>query len=373
MSTATRFDTVVIGGGPAGAAAAVALHRGGGAVALVTRTPAGRGVHAARRGQSAPPGTDRLVRAELGERAFNPDAHQRVLGNRSDWGDGTLVDTDFMFNPFGCGWHLDRDAFDADLVGAARAAGVTVIAGTIVDARRELEWTLTLVTPGGHATTVRASFVCDASGRRAVVARQHGAQVIREDRLVACITSSIAGDGEPRSTVEAVVDGWWYTAPTPDGTRITTYFTDPGLHRRGSTIERAWFERARRSTTHVEALTTPMHADTTVVVVDASPTQRTRVVGTGWLAAGDAAATFDPLSSQGILTALLTGRAAGTAILGALGRDPGDATDSALQQYGALIGRAVDDHRRERAQWYAADRTHAGNVFWAQRGARVAA
>ena len=32
--------------------------------------------------------------------------------------------------------------------------------------------------------------------------------------------------------------------------------------------------------------------------------------GDGWLAAGDAAASFDPLSSQGILTAVLMGREA---------------------------------------------------------------
>ena len=58
-----------------------------------------------------------------------------------------------MFNPFGTGWHLDRVAFDASLLGAAAAAGATL--RTSVD--------------DGEAFL--APVVIDATGRRADHAR----------------------------------------------------------------------------------------------------------------------------------------------------------------------------------------------------------
>ncbi|MEE8586474.1 MAG: hypothetical protein V3T83_16655 [Acidobacteriota bacterium] len=48
-----------------------------------------------------------------------------------------------------------------------------------------------------------------------------------------------------------------------------------------------------------------------------------RFWGEGWLAAGDAAISFDPLSSQGILTALYAGLKAAEALQSHLSGNPG--------------------------------------------------
>ena len=48
-------------------------------------------------------------------------------GNRSSWGgDGALADRDFLREPLGHGWHLDRPAFNRALLDAVEAAGVSV-------------------------------------------------------------------------------------------------------------------------------------------------------------------------------------------------------------------------------------------------------
>ena len=37
------------------------------------------------------------------------------------------------------------------------------------------------------------------------------------------------GRGSGLTVVEAVEDGWWYTAPLPDGRRVLAFFTDADL------------------------------------------------------------------------------------------------------------------------------------------------
>ena len=125
-------------------------------------------------GEGAPPGLDRAVDDVFGAGTFVPADHLRSLGNRAAWGSDDLSCTDLMFNPFGTGWHLDRAAFDARLLAAAAAAGVTVRTG-----RR-------------GADAIAAPVVIDASGRRADHARRHGARRIADDRLIAVLTTYAA-------------------------------------------------------------------------------------------------------------------------------------------------------------------------------------
>jgi flavin-dependent dehydrogenase len=90
--------------------------------------------------------------------------------------------------------------------------------------------------------------------------------------------------------------------------------------------------------------------------------------GTGWLAVGDAAATFDPISSQGILTALLTGQAAGRTVARAL-----DGDRRAPLEYLELWHAIIDDYERERTRCYGAEHRFPASPFWDRRRARRAA
>ena len=84
--------------------------------------------------------------------------------------------------------------------------------------------------------------------------------------------------------------------------------------------------------------------------------------GEGWLAAGDAAVSFDPLSSQGLFNALYTGLAAAEAA----DRHLSGAAD-ALTDYERAIADIWSAYRAQLVHWYGAETRWADRPFWRRR------
>jgi flavin-dependent dehydrogenase len=81
-----------------------------------------------------------------------------------------------------------------------------------------------------------------------------------------------------------------------------------------------------------------------------------------WLAAGDAALAFDPLSSQGLYNALYSGMKAGQAIVAALAGD-----DSALARYAGRLEQIRAHYLARRRAVYESEGRWADAEFWRQR------
>lgn len=328
----------MIGGGPAGAAAATTLARTGRSVLLVDDRPDATASPGWRVGEGAPPGLDRAVDEVFGDGTFVVADHERSYANRARWGSDAVSVTDFMINPFGPGWHLDRGAFDARLQAAAAAHGVVI-------ERRRVN------------ADVAAPVVIDASGRRASFARRHGARLVALDRLTAVVAvlARRADDADTTTTVEAVESGWWYTAAIPGRRRVVAFLTDGDLlHPQHRTAP--GFVAHARATQLIASFVGPLVEDDIerLVVVAASTAHLDRRIGAGWLAAGDAAASFDPLSSQGILAAVLMGRSAADCV------DDPAAHDA---RYAAIIERSLVEQRAT----YAAEGRWPDAPFWRRR------
>lgn len=109
------FDVIVVGGGPAGSAAARALALEGRTVALVERS----NYEHVRVGETLPPAT-RVLLQQLGVwREFAEAGHAPSYAIRCAWESPAARDNDSLFNPYGSVWHVDRSRFDAMLAGAA--------------------------------------------------------------------------------------------------------------------------------------------------------------------------------------------------------------------------------------------------------------
>ncbi len=204
-------DVVVAGGGPAGAAAALVLAHRGRRVFLANGDVGGFRV-----GESVPPAVRPLLR-DLGVLdRFLADGHLTCPGNVSVWGGEDPVATDFLFDPNGQGWHLDRARFDATLRCAARDAGAEVATARLVGAvRDDAGWRVTLAGRERGGDELRTAWLIDATGRQATIARRAGAARRRHDALVAFYARFRTGAGtdlDGRTAVESEPDGWWYTA-----------------------------------------------------------------------------------------------------------------------------------------------------------------
>jgi flavin-dependent dehydrogenase len=88
--------------------------------------------------------------------------------------------------------------------------------------------------------------------------------------------------------------------------------------------------------------------------------------GDGWLAAGDAALSFDPLSSQGLFNALYTGLASAEATERALSGD-----FSGVSDYVAKLAEIDTVYQRNLTAWYELERRWSNQEFWQRRCSAV--
>jgi flavin-dependent dehydrogenase len=358
-----HVDVVVLGGGPAGTAAAITLVRSGHAVTVLERTS----YEGFRIGETFPPEV-RTPLVELGIwEQFLGDRHLQSPGVAVAWGRAGLNHNDYIVNPYGPGWHVHRQRFDAMLARAAADAGVEILKGTRPTAcTSDGPTTWAIAARDRDRIIVRhSSFLIDATGRAASPARRLGGGRVIYDRLAGLV--AVAGDQLPpdrRTMIEATPCGWWYSTPLPDERCLGAFMTDADLLPR-TVGERIRFWQAQlRAAAHTSARLRSGTSEPIVRLVSACTSRRRRVTGAGWLAAGEAAVCFDPLSQQGVTWALCSGIEAGRAVAASL---RGHA--AALRDYTGWVADGFAGYMRTRSHYYDLERRWTGSAFWGRRHA----
>lgn len=368
-----NYQVAVLGGGPAGCSTALALRRRG--VLDVLLVEAGN-YDAVRIGESIPP-ESRLLMEALGIwQDFLAEGHEPCLGSCSVWGDDAPGYNDFLFNPHGNGWHLDRRRFDAFLARKAVEGGVELWSQTRYDGVEPLgdDGFALQLTADGEPRTVTARFVVDGTGSRSLLARPLNAVRRVHDRLsyVATFLEAPASAVLSRLTLlEAVDIGWWYAALLPDRRVAVAVASDPEIVRNAELHRKdVWLARLAETRLISRELAgcqpgcQPESAD--MVLRTAWSSLLDPVCGRGWLAVGDAASSYDPISSQGIHKAMLDGLQAAEAIAAWLAGEP-----RALDEYRAAIAGRFDDYLGMRNYFYERERRWPSAPFWMRRRARV--
>jgi flavin-dependent dehydrogenase len=333
------FDALVIGGGPAGAAAAIRSAQLGHSVCLVDRSKPGE----FKIGESLPPAATRLLNDLDAWAALDSGIAVPCFGNQSAWGGRELRDTDFIRDPAGHGWHVNRGRFDEMLREIARQKGAQVYhqAASVSRAPGQA-WRATI-----EKETIEASWLIDCAGRASSFARTQSVSRKSYDRLIAIAMEFTSADEDSRTLIESAPCGWWYTALVPSGRRVVVFHTDAG--REASRVARSpdGFHKLLASTIHVRERVSDSSDRQTVV--SAATTRLESFHGPGWRAAGDAAMSFDPLSSQGIYTALYSGMKAAE-------QDP--------TEYSETLNRIFEAYLEHRRIHYAEETRWPDSPFW---------
>ena len=360
------YDVAVVGAGPAGAACALALARAG--VDRIALLDSGAAAGGAAVGETIPPDA-RLLLDRLGLLApFLAEGHQPCLGSCSAWGSDTLGFNDFLLNPQGPGWHLDRARFDGFLRARAAAAGADLLEGARVADVEPAGEGFRLHLAGGH--TVSARFLVDATGRAAAVARTLGARQVALDRLTfvyGFFDSARSRSATRLTLLEAAEHGWWYAAGLPGDRLAVAFASDAGRVRAdGLGTDRAWLAAALATRHLAERLDGCRFLPGSLVARVAPSFLLEPVSGPRWLAIGDSAACFDPLAAQGIYKALEDGLDSARLIAAALaGRGGLDGSHSS-----AMRSR-FDDYLANRNYFYGLELRWPHSAFWQRRQART--
>jgi flavin-dependent dehydrogenase len=355
-----RVDVAIVGAGPAGSACAISLRDRAPSLS-VALIEASR-FEAPRYGETLSPAARPLLHHLGVFAAFRAAGHAEVHGTTASWGDASPQDNDFIVLGRGPGWHLDRTRFDAMLAEHAAARGATLLLGTAVRnaQRTDDRWHLELA----DGRRVISRFLADATGSAAVATRFCGARAVTFDRLVSFGRFFDDDSGaDPRTIVEAFADGWWYTAALPGRRRFVACMTDSSVARRLRLREPACWNRLLQEMPLTGRIARDANASGPIVA-RACGSQRLDIsAGTDWIAAGDAASRFDPLSSQGIVKALRCGVFASYAI----GDQLRDGDGRGLRRYQHFIDSEFEAYLRTRDKVYGDEQRWPQSEFWSAR------
>lgn len=302
-STPEPVQTVILGAGPAGSAAARLLASWGLDVVVVARRS-----HSDRAlGESLPPSALALME-RIGFPPLGTSVALRSTGNTVRWGnDDERVE---RFAPGLYGYQIDRAIFDSFLAREAAGAGADVRLGANVIRVAGDRPAVVTYEQDGETRTLRAEWILDCSGRTGVIARD-GWRVADD----AARTTAIVGIWErddrwptpdPTHTiVESTADGWAWSVPVSERRRYVTLMLDPritSLATRGELT--GSYTELLAQTRSLSALVDGARLDGAVFARDASPYHARLYADQGRILVGDAASFVDPLSSYGIKKAL---------------------------------------------------------------------
>jgi flavin-dependent dehydrogenase len=353
------FDFAVVGAGPSGSIAALLLARAGYSVALVGQSPRSQFSI----GETLSPRALQLLTDLRLQSDFAKQGHTPALGVLSAWGSPELRQNLFIFDSYGSGWHLDRAKFNSLFVEAASAAGVLFIRDTTVTdciAFGEY-WKLDLVSDG-RRFNVMSRFIVDAAGRTSMLRGLPGRRIPYDNLIAAAVFCVSAAERslDHCTVIEAVNDGWFYFAPISNGRCVVAYMTDADLYAQGHKLSPAFFHEKLDETIWVR--TVACNRTSRPILFPAMSSVRGLVAGQNWLSIGDSARSFDPLSSQGIASAMQAGI---------------DGARTANDSFMARFQRAVDYERRNRGSFakylgvrkmfYELERRWPKSEFWRRR------
>lgn len=287
---------------------------------------------------------------------------------RNAWGSSAIHHNESIFNPFGDSYILSRPDFDNALLQYSNQLGINIQSGVRITTIKKIEneWELVSKIKNYHV-----DFIIDATGRSSKfsfgVTRN---QKSKQDSLIG-ITKHLVNSEVPKTEksyvlVESTQNGWWYTTQIANGKVISTFMTDPTIASRYKNSQSDFWNEELSKTIHTKERLKPFALNNTVYTQSAHSQIAKQIQGDGWLKVGDAAQSFDPLSSAGIIKGLKMGISAADALHNYV-----SGNSNALIEYEEITKLQYQEYQQKRNEYYANEVRWSNAPFWYHRNLRV--
>ena len=363
MITSTKMKIGVIGGGPAGIATAIKLKQFDFDVIIFN--------------------ANKQNQITIGEHLAAEAIHEfkklkipkAILKNnsipctevQSAWGNEKIHFNESVFNPFGAGYILSRPDFDFTLLNHCDSIGIDIKNDTRISKIERIDdrWKL-----HSNKNIFYVDFIVDASGRNSKFNFDFPLKKEKQDQLIGITKhlqlNSITSIKSSHLLVEPTKNGWWYTVQIASGTIVSTFMTDAKIlaNYDGSSSD-FWNEQLKNSN-YSKARLNSIKTPEKLFTLSAHSHLSQYLFGEKWLKVGDAAQSFDPLSSAGILKGLKMGQQAAEAI-----KDFVNGDKNAFKSYQNNIENQHQEYLEIKKQYYAQEKRWLDHSFWYERNVQL--
>jgi flavin-dependent dehydrogenase len=357
------YDVVIIGGGPAGAAAAITLKKYAGLqVAIIDRGQPDD----YKAGESVSPSLFHLLKyLQVDEQALQ-DAYLLSYGHAAAWGSDVLVTRDMIFSGQGNGVHLNRVKFDALLLQEAARAGVALYQpAQLMQLQKADEWYIELQ-QHEQSVSLTARYVIDCSGKNGYVVKQQHCAVHKEDQLVGLYayynTAHLPVTLPHQTLVETTAHGWYYLSPLPQQKVAVAFITDADIIKQLNLNHADQWLAMGMQTKHIAGILQQLQQPEAFRHYAIHSRVANLPAADNWIAAGDAAASFDPISSLGIGHALNSGIHSARVAEAYLNKDTSVGT-----AYRKFLFTHFETYLQMRKGFYLAEQRWQHQPFWQRR------
>ena len=277
---------------------------------------------------------------------------------KSTWASNNIQFNESIFNPFGNGYILSRPKFDADLLKHCTTIGIKTHINTRVSkiTTNNTGWKLHY-----DSKNIDFDFIVDGSGRNSKFFSDKNSQ--KKDTLIGITAQlsplKIAQISSSHLLIEPTKNGWWYSVQNASNNLICTFMTDAKIWQEQQNNKLLFLKEQLKNSSFTNKRASNFSNLKNYTVQAAHSRLAKKIVGYNWLKVGDAAQSFDPLSSAGIIKGLKMGQLAADSIHNYL-----NGTHKDLIIYKAIIQEQYKEYLQKRSAYYNQEQRWNTVPFW---------
>lgn len=308
-----KTDVIIIGGGISGLILSLLLRRKQIPHIVLDRVQKQKVMAL---GETLPPSAMALLEELELLTFFQENALRKTYGYHAVWGSNTLQTTNFFTsNPFKYGLKIDKQAIQTAL--KAKVASHILpfdLLNTIEHTKDKVTVTIAHKKEKQH---IEGNYIVDATGRNRVVLHALQIPIKQYDELLA-FSCHLPKKKHKHMIHEVLTEsfagGWGIVSGLDKETQVMTLYTtkNTGLHTRLTNYSN--WKTILADTKYLRKYLVK-EAPSTIHGGKANSSAPQQISGESWIAIGDAAMAFDPLSSHGITNAIYTAYRASEAFI----------------------------------------------------------